>query len=310
MTQVVYVDGSALLAPAIRESRLRLRHVWRGWDGSEWDLSQVDGRVVMMAGDVEGLDDLDVDLFTTEAAAVPGSRFRGARDKAREVYWPIMVQGDTVEEYLANREGFRRTLHPRRPGVWTVTRPDGRSRSITLYYRPDPMAYSRDPLPEEFEVGGVNFLALDPYWRGAPVPRTFQIGVDTQPFIPPGGGPPLHIAQASTTADATINNDGDEPASLTWKVTAGAGGIAAGMVLAIGDAELGVVPDLDAGDVLVIDTAPNRQTTTLNGTRIRGILSPHEFGAVPPGGTTTLTIEATGVGVVEATLVPLHRRAF
>ncbi len=85
MTQVVYVDASALEAPAGIAARQRLRHLWRGWDGSEWNLSVIDGRVLMIAGDVVGLDDLEADVFTTEAAAVPGSRVRGARDKARGV---------------------------------------------------------------------------------------------------------------------------------------------------------------------------------------------------------------------------------
>jgi hypothetical protein len=155
----------------------------------------------------------------------------------------------------------------------------------------------------------IALVASDPYWRGKPVRRVFLAATPAD-FIPVSGGPTFTIAEASTLSTASISNPGDVDVWPTWTVTASGAGISDVSVV-VGGSELGSATALTAGDVMVIDTDPRRQSVTINGTRVRGILSPHQFAPIPSGGEAVpLEVGITGTGSVAIEIVPKWERAW
>jgi hypothetical protein len=283
-----------------------LTMTWTGWDDSEWNLLDGSAGVRLLAGEVVGLGFSPADRFTTVSPAVAGSRFRGTRTLERPVRWPLLVEAADPITWFERDTAFARTLHRERVGTWTVTQvPTGISRTLTCRFVASPDGHSADPGPRGLATYEVELVAEDPYWHGAVVARTFR-GATEEPFVPEGGGPPFTISSASNLSSAVIENPGDVPVWPVWTIT----GPTTAVTLGVDGHEIGVAGDLDEGDVLVIDTHPARQSATLNGVRVRGVLAPHDFAPVPAGGVSSLDITVTGLGTVNCAIEPLFERAW
>lgn len=301
------VLGVPYVPPAPPASPFRgLVQKWTGWDGSVWEVSNPAGGVFFEADGVVGLGDGPADRFFSTSPAVAGSRFRGSRNLERPVVWQVGVFSDVSSQaWIDLTRAFRNTLHRQRPGVWMVTQPSGESRTLACRFTDSPDSLGVDPVRLGWGSWTVNLVAEDPYWQGAPIRRTFAAS-EPADFFPEGGGPPFTISEGSTLASATINNPGDVDAWPVWTVN----GPTTAVSLGVGDASIGIPGDLDEGDVLVIDTDPRRQSATLNGARVRGVLSPHDFAPIPAGGMSDLTLTIVGDGSVECVIVPRYERAW
>jgi len=110
---------------------------WVGWDGSEWTISDPSQGVVLLSG-VRGLNMPPTKRHTSTSPALHGSRRRGWITDEREVFWPVKVFSDGGSaEWLAHERAFWRTMHPDKPGVWSVTQPSGETRTLTAVYDND-----------------------------------------------------------------------------------------------------------------------------------------------------------------------------
>ena len=285
-------------------------HLWTGWDGSEWDLSGL-GSGVSLGSGVRGLTMPPVQRFSTDSPGVAGSRWRGFRTQEREVFWPLRVYHEAKsQEWIEYDRALWATMHPARTGVWTVTHPDGSSRSLTLRCVDDGShAFDTDPALLGWARYAVTLVAEQPYWEGEPLTRSWKT-VDPKPFfggVVGGKGPTFYISSGSTLGNATMDNPGDVDAWPVWtiygptsSVSVGVGGKLVTVPFAIAD-----------GDSLTIDTRPSAQTAfTAAGVEMTSQLSAFNFAPVPSGQSVPLSLSMVGNGVVQAALTPLHLRAW
>lgn len=306
MTTVVYAAPYAPPAPP-PDPWPGIRHIWTGADGVSWEFSNPASGARLAPG-ARGFTMPPFERYISTAAGVPGSRYLGYRAAPREVFWPVQIFQDTSsQEWLDYDAAFWRGLSPDVPGTWTIIQPNGRSRSIRLR-----LAEDGDPA-WEFAPGligwatyGVTLIADDPFWRGNPIvsPRWGQ-GLDDPPFTGyADAGPPFFIARASTIATARLTNPGDVEAWPLWTIT----GPTTAVTLRVGTDEVGVpFPLLDA-QTLTIDTGV--PIALLDGDDVTGLLAPHEFAPIPPGGDADIHLSMSGAGTVQAAFDTRYLRAW
>jgi hypothetical protein len=284
-----------------------LRVVWRGWDGSVWDLNDARGGLALTIEGVEGLHFPPITKHTSSSRSVPGHRIRGWQADARPVFWPVWTYGDGSEAWRLRQDAFFRTIHPDRPGEWVVTA-GSQSRSVMLTgVFDDSHAYEFDPYQKGWAIHGVALEAVSPYWRGEVIRRGPWSAADGEPFIPEGGGPPFTISSAGTLDRAQINNPGDVEEWLVWELV---GPWLAGTELGVGGVLFTIPFAIPDGAVLVINTDPRAASTaTLDGADYTKQLGLVDFAPVPDGADLPLHIEAVGDGSVEAWLRPSFFRA-
>lgn len=283
-------------------------HTWTGWDGSVWDLSGLDSGVSLGAG-VRGLTMPPVQRFTSDSPGVHGSRWRGSRTQEREVFWPLRVfHAAGSQEWLDYDAAFWRTMHPDQTGVWTVTQPNGVARSLTLRCVDDgQQSFDTDPALLGWARYGVTLVAEQPYWEGEPVVRSWKL-TDPVPFLGPRGfGPPFYISQGSTLSNASIDNAGDIDAWPVWTIYGPTDSVTVG----VNGRTVSVPFAIPSGAVITIDTRPTAQTALDGaGVEFTAQLGSFDFAPVPAGQAVPLSLAMVGNGYVEASLTPLHLRAW
>lgn len=277
---------------------------WEGWNGSFWSLSDV-GTVPRMATGVEGLHQPQMQVFKSSSALVPGSSILGYSIDNRSVYWPLIFNARSTVEWRTAYSGFFDSVHPVKPGTWTVgLGQSARTLPITGVFG-ESYAFKFDPFIKGHALIGVELVATRPLWRGKPIVAAFG-GPSGVGFIPPEGAPTFHISPAATFSTASINNPGNEPSYLRWELE----GPLDLVQLGVGAAVIEVPFPIPAGSKLVIDTDPTERYATLNGVDCTRELGFQMFAPVPAGGSTPLVIIASGAGAVEVELTPLYWRAF
>lgn len=285
-------------------TRVPVRLVWTGWDGSEWDLTQ--GPVRALLNGIEGLHFPEHDEFSSESQSVHGQRFLGWRAKAREVFMRVAVGGDTSSSWLDVADRFFRSLHPALEGVLTVTA-GTRTRRLRLRRGPGQIhQYERDPYLSAWAEYGITLVADQPFWEGNEITGGPWRSPDPVPFFPETGAPPFYISRAIAFGSTVISNPGDVDGFPVWTVRDALAGISLG----IGDRLIEVPFGTSDGDVLRINTDPRKLSATLNGDNAARQLGFQRFAPVPPGSRVPVHVAAAGTGSVSVSLVPLFFRAF
>ena len=301
---------------------------WRGWDGSEWALSDPSTGSVLLAG-TRGLTLPPTSRVVDSSPARAGSRHRGSVTSEREVFWPIKIfHGDGSLEWVARDRAFRRTLDPDRPGVWTVTQPSGESRSLTLHFDNEGgQAFDTIPSLIGWAHYGFYLVAEQPFWVGDPVTRSWA--ADTPlPFFDPTGPQIVNLASGHKLASATLDNPGDVESYPRWYIDGEVGTATVGV-----DGQVVNVPfAIAAGECLVIESDPDLIGATLYevtaegaalkpAERVVGVhlinpvdktpeLGEADFAAIPDGEAVPLTLAMTGTGKIEVFLPTLWKAAW
>lgn len=292
-----------------------LSFVWSGWDGSVWDLTDPAGGVALLLDGVEGLHNPKLTRYTSQSRAVPGNRLRGWRANARDVFWPVLLWADGSDGWRERNNDFWSTIHPDKPGVWTVGAGES-SRSLLLTgVFDDAYAYEHDPFRKGWAEYPVPLEAAQPYWEGEEIVRGPWRTADPASFFP---GPPFTISSGAAFGAASIPNPGDVEAYGVWWVR----GPLSSIELGVGSTAITVPFSVAAGKMLRIDTDPRRPTATLGnavdyddlddftGTDQTSALGLQSYAAVPPGAKVNLHVEGTGSGEISFHLRPLYFRAF
>lgn len=289
-------------------------HTWTAWDGSVWDMCQGTRGAVLQAG-VRGTFAPPITHYTTASPAVHGSQWRGWLAGERDVFWPVKVfhDGGSAPWIDLNRR-FWRTLRPDRPGTWTVTLPDGTSRSLSMRFSDDSQA-ALDIAPEMYGwyQYQFNFKAVDPFWAGQPITRDF-VGPEQRLLF--GGGavgstelaPAFGISRGSSFASATIPNPGDLDAWPVWTIN----GPFTAATVGVGSQTITISTTLTAGQSITLDTDPRvQQAIRENGTDVTTTaLTSANYAPVPDGAEVPLNVTLTGAGTIRATLVPRYLTAY
>ncbi len=286
-----------------------LRNELVGVDGSVWDLSDWTSGVFLAADGVLGLMEAPAERYVSTSPAVAGSRWRGGWVAERPVSWRVHLWAQPGM-WLDLQRAWWAALSRDATATWRVHLPDGAWRALQVRLTTTgPHVFARDPVAAGWETYTVALVAEDPWWYGEPVPREWSDSPGSPFFGGPdgaGSGPPFFISSSAYIGSATMTNPGDQDAWPVWTVTAT--GEVSQVTMAVGASRLRAVVDLDPGDVLVVDTDPRRQSTTVNGTRTRGVLVEHEFAPIPPGGSVALALTVVGEGTVQAQIVPRWSR--
>jgi len=319
MASIVY---AAPPVGALASARLPqgMRMTWESWDGTVWDIATGAEGVALMPG-VRGLNMPPVRRHTQASPAVHGSRRTGWIAEEREVFWPTLVYKEPGEQDWAKLDGaFWRSMHPDRPGKWSVTDPSGRTRILTCVYSNDSQ-HATDILPsiKGWEKYGIYLAAEQPFWVGEVIRRGWSGSGGTSFFG--SGAPNFNISTASSASTATINNPGDLDSWPKWTVV----GPSTETTIGLPGQQIEIPFNIPAGKALVVDTDPQRQTvvygdwvpntltgfgTIANGVSKFSDMGAMTFAAVPAGEAVKLKIVINGSGIVLMELVPRHFRAW
>lgn len=283
-------------------------HTWTGWDGREWPLSDPEKGVALLKDGVTGMHMPEFDQPLDEYASVDGARYRGTRARVRNPEWLIGIYGDTTAAWRKLDVEFWKSMHPDKPGVWTVTDSAGKSRSLRCRFRStSEHQYGVDPAEVGWSLYTVTLLAEGSYWEGEEISSPTWTAADPVDFIDSEElGPPYHPGNALTTGDAELTNPGDVDAWLTWQIEAVEAVTSVDIDAAAGKLGYGA---MSQGDVLVISTDPTRPMAELNGEDVSGTIDPWDPRPIPAGETSPLGIDMVGGGAIRATFTPRHFRA-
>lgn len=277
---------------------------WTGVDGATWVLSGDEASPAMQKG-VKGLHMPRMDVFDSATPLVPGVDLLGYSLPGRSVYWPLLFQARSADEWRQLFAPFFRSFHPVLPGTWTVGEGED-ARTLPLVGSFDgSYAFGIDPFVTGWALIGVELLAPRPLWRGKLIEQSFFADGPVD-FIPTETGDDYHPSPVASFATATIENPGDEPSYLRWTVQ----GPQSELELGVDGAIIDVPFNVAEGSTLVIDTDPAGQYATLDGVDVTSELGFQVFGPVPARGRSPLTITSAGAGSVTAELVPLYWMAF
>lgn len=319
MASIVYAAPPVdMLASARLPQGMRM--TWESWDGELWDIASGVEGVALMPG-VRGLNMPPMRRHIQTSPAVHGSRRTGWITSEREVFWPLLVFREAGYYDWHKLDGdFWRSMHPDRPGIWSVTDPSGRTRKLTCVFDNDG-GHSTEILPsiQGWEKYGIYLAAEQPFWVGEALRRGWSGSGGTSFFG--SGAPSFNISTASSAATATINNPGDLDAWPKWTVVGGSTTTTIGL-----PGQLIQVPfNIPSGKALQVDTDPSRQTVIYGDwvpnalTGFGQIANPInrfadmgsiDFAAVPAGEAVPLSIVINGGGVVLMELVPRYFRAW
>lgn len=283
-----------------------------GDDPDSWALNLLDpaahGLMLVQDG-VRGLGMPPVQRWASTAPAVHGSRWRGHRVEEREVRWPLLVWSDAgTDAWIARDRALWAGMRPDTVGLWQVATRSGWRRLRLRWVEADDQ-FARDPLKSGWNVYGVTLVAEQPFWEGTS--RRVEWGAgNADPFLP---GPPFVIGGGQNLDNAALDNTGDVPVWTTWRVHGPCPSARVGVAGATVEVPFAVA----AGEVLVIDTAPDAQTAILYsspdatgaGVDKTGQLGAAAFAPVPPGEQVVLSLQAAG-GRVECEITPLYYRAW
>lgn len=298
---------------------------WRGWDGSEWELSKPSTGLFLRPG-VRGLHLPEFERQSTESAMVAGSRHRGTSTKNRECFWPIyLYSDDSSAAFLERDRAFWNSLDPDLGGTWTIHLPGGKTRSLNLRLTGSDDDLLYDSIKMGWAKYGVTLLADQPYWLGDKVRRSWSQGeqrnyyVTAEDRVTYGYAPDVihYLSSGGNLGSATFSNDGDVPAYPVWTVVGPVSAVSFGV-----EGSNIVVPfTIPSGYAAQIDTDPiNGQVLWYgewDGARIvnpvdrTADLDPSsKFVAIPRGQNRPLSFTMTGTGTVIADVQNRYRRAW
>ena len=292
-----------------------LRPTWTGFDGSVWRLTDLSGGVVLTRGGVRGMSMPPVVRFTPVVSpALHGTRNRGFRVNERDVFWPLYINHPTSSAgFIARDAAFWATMRPDQTGVWSITAPDGTTRSLTCRFMDDGnKAFDMLPSITGWTTYGVTLVAEAPFWLGTPVVRTFQA---VNPLTPPpyptsASSPPyvLYLSAGQTLQAATARNAGDVEAWPVWRLS----GPFTSASVGVGAAQVVVPFVVAAGRYVTLNSDPASFTATMDdGTDVTNLLGQSGWASVPPGGEASLNLSIVGgAGSVSVTLTPRFLRAW
>ena len=291
-------------APALEsvQSWGGMRHTWKGWDGSEWDLSDPEQGVFLLNEGLEGLGMPDITNYTHSSPVVHGEAWDGWLATGRKVFWTVAVFHDSESVgWVKRHRAFWKTMRPGKTGVWTVELPTGEKFSLTLRFKGDGgHSYTTDPVHRGWEVYGVELFPEQPFWEAKPVVKQWGAGKQV-PFLGPNdAGPPFIVSPSTTLGSASLTNSGDVESFIRWTIT----GPTTSVTVGIGGQNTVVPFPVPDGQKLIIDTDPRNLIAELNGVDVMARLTEFNYPALQPGENIKLSLSMEGTGSVEARFTP------
>jgi phage-related protein len=189
-----------------------------------------------------------------------GSRPRNTRIKAREMDFPVEINGRTQMDIRNKLRNLLRIFNPLKgDGKIISVSPDGSQREISCRYQGGLEIQESGQIWEKFVLV---LKAFDPFWYETSTKvQTFTTGQPATffPFFP------LRLSSSSVFADTTIDNTGDVETWPEWIITG------PGENIVLRNLSTGEVTHLDhidavlgVGESIIINTNPFSKTITKN----------------------------------------------
>jgi hypothetical protein len=287
----------------------RVKHLFHGWDGSVWDVTDGRDGVFLMPEGIEGMGMPEIENYTFSSPVVHGVEWEGWRASGRDCHFVVGIFEDSSVEWLQMKKAFWKIFRPGKTIRWEIILPNSERYNITMRFKEDGSSvYARDPVRLGWAIYGITCMVEQPFWEGEPVEFTFENpGSGPDDFFGDSGvGPPFYISSSSgaTIDTATLNNPGDVETYAKWT----AYGPFTTATVGIGDYTIDL-PETFADDVIVIDTDPRNLTAELNGVDIMKSLGFFDFAEIPPGEDIVLALGMNGTGKIVASFTPLYLRS-
>lgn len=226
--------------------------------GVVWPLTDESAGWFTLAEGVSGLGAVQYTL-TSDKHPRGGARLRHAQPEPRSIVWPLYVYGDTHTEFIdrwrALASAFTRTLRVgadgrRTPGVLTIARPDGTSRSVRVFYQDGFEGRARMGSGIVSDTAALVLWCEDPYWfDDVPVTVHRESG-STVDFLAPFPS----VSSSQVLGATTLTNPGDAAVWPTWTIT--------------GPASMITFTHQDTGEAFTIDPAAVGHGSLLTGEQV------------------------------------------
>lgn len=295
-------------------SQLQPTMTWTGWTGDSWVLGgNFNSKALLEADGRGGLLMPPGENYSDRSATADGETWQGYSVLPRDVTWPLVIIGDSPQDFRTEHARFLTTLQFGKSGTLTVTHPDGSRRSLQLRYveggegdfgvNAYGISWMRHP---------VKMRAYDPYFYGDPVTEVFDYSPGVNFY---GGGvgtlgPPYHLSSGRTIDSAAITNPGDVDAYGVWKLH----GPFTSATVTVGGKQIAVPFARTLGQWVEINT--DRRIATIvdqAGANRWGDVGVVQFAPIPASASTTIGINLVSAGAgaqVEFTYTPKHWRAW
>lgn len=205
-----------------------------------------------------------IEYSEEETPYQPGSKPKQVKVKAREMDFPVEINGQTQMDIKNKLRSLLKMFNPLKgDGTIKCISPDGSTREIKCRYKGGLEISESGQIWQKFVLV---LKAFDPYWYDSnTIVQTFKTGQPAT-FFPIF---PLRLSSSTVFADTSIDNIGDVEAWPEWIITGPGEGIVlrnltTGEAIRFthDDAKLGV------GESLVINTKPFVKTVEKNSKNI------------------------------------------
>jgi len=294
------------VTPAAPSPWGKTRHLFHGWNGSVFDMTDGSNGTYLLPVGIEGMGMPDIDNYTFNSPVVHGVEWEGWRASGRECHWVIGVFERSSVEWLRQVRSFWKIFQPGKVLRWEIILPDGVHLNIHLRFKTDHTSvYARDPVKLGWGIYGITCFAEQPFWEGTPITQTWKPGGgETDFFGPTGFAPDFIIDEGAPLETATVTNPGDVEAWAKWY----ARGPFASAVIGLGGYTVSL-PESFTNDVWVLDSDPRNPTAELNGVDMMSTLGSFDFAPIPPEEEVELSLQMEGSGQVTALFTPLYFRS-
>ncbi|WP_141434381.1 phage tail domain-containing protein [Bacillus sp. 03113] len=199
-----------------------------------------------------------IEYTEDEVPFQPGSRARDVKVKAREMDFPVEINGETQMDIRNKLRQLLRIFNPLKgDGKIKSIIPDGSQREIVCRYKGGLEINESGQIWEKFILV---LKAFDPYWYDtATIVKTFKTNESLGRFFPIL---PLRLASSTVFADTTIDNTGDVETWPEWIIT-GPGENIILRNMTTGEV-LEMTIKLEAWESITIDTKPFIKTIIRN----------------------------------------------
>lgn len=225
-------------------------------DGETFTLGRRPGDVVVHMTGSEGLGLAPVNIDSSPRLGGDGSVYRGMRYDEREVYIPLAILGDTMDEVNERRRALVDFVAPDRGMVWIrITDPlTSEVREIEGLYSSGLEGTYDDTYRAVWQTLGLKFWCGDPWWKGPERIRTLRIAPgskaftsQTVPFFP------IVLAPSNVVGEFDVPVQGDGEVWPTWEVV----GPGRDLVIARGTDRITLSGELQPGTQGRIEVQPD-----------------------------------------------------
>ncbi|MFR0354174.1 phage tail protein [Streptomyces sediminimaris] len=284
--------------------------------GTRWPMTDLTADWYTLAEGVSGLGAAPYTL-TSDAHPRGGARLRYVQPQPRTIVWPLLVKGADHQQFTNNwralAQAFTRTLRQQAdgsfsPGTLEVARPDGRVRTIAVYYSSGWDGRGQTATGITWDSAVLTLWCEDPYWVDAePVTVHRETGSPVDYLTPYPT-----VSSSQVLGATTVTNPGDVEVWPEWRITGPASLITftrddTGESFAL-DMTATAHGALLAGETVTVSTDPPRVRSGTGENLVAGLNFPTAVLWSLPPGQTPVTFQLDGAAAGSAVDLVFHPR--